>query len=91
MFGVIFGIVSVMTVPAMIIPVIIIAIILAIILAFPLLGYTVRMYRGETPAPQVNNWGSLFADGSKLFIILLIGSFCDLFLLLRFWGASSWR
>ncbi len=71
-FGVIFGIVSVMTIPAMIIPVIIIAVILAIILAFPLLGYTVRMYRGETPAPEVNNWGSLFADGLKLFIILLI-------------------
>jgi len=72
MFGVIFGIVSVMTAPAMIIPVLVITIIIAIILALPLLGYTVRLYRGETPAPEVNNWGSLFADGLKLFVVLLI-------------------
>jgi hypothetical protein len=32
----------------------------------------VRVYRGENPAPDVNNWGLLFADGLKLFIILLI-------------------
>ena len=72
MFGVIFGIVSALTAPAMLIPVIVIMRILAIILALPLLGYTVRIYRGETPAPEVNNWGSLFADGLKLFVILLI-------------------
>jgi hypothetical protein len=71
-FGVIFGIVSALTAPAMLIPIIVIMIILAIILALPLLGYTVRIYRGETPAPEVNNWGSLFSDGLKLFIILLI-------------------
>lgn len=72
MFGVIFGIVSALTAPAMLIPIIVIMIILAIILALPLLGYTVRIYRGETPAPEVNNWGSLFSDGLKLFVILLI-------------------
>lgn len=71
-FGVIFGIVSALTAPAMLIPIIVIMIILAIILALPLLGYTVRIYRGETPAPEVNNCGSLFSDGLKLFIILLI-------------------
>jgi hypothetical protein len=72
MFGIIFGIVSALTAPAMLIPIIVIMIILAIILALPLLGYTVRIYRGETPAPEVTNWGSLFSDGLKLFIILLI-------------------
>jgi len=72
MFGIIFGIVTALTAPAMLIPIIAIMIILAIILALPLLGYTVRVYRGETPAPEVNNWGSLFSDGLKLFIILLI-------------------
>lgn len=72
MLGVIFGIVTALTAPAMLIPIIAIMIILAIILALPLLGYTVRIYRGESPAPEVNNWGELFSDGLKLFVILLI-------------------
>jgi hypothetical protein len=72
MFGVIFGIVSALTAPAMLIPIIVIMIILAIILALPILGYMVRVYRGEKPAPEVNNWGSLFSDGLKLLIIHII-------------------
>jgi hypothetical protein len=72
MLGVIFGIVTALTAPAMLIPIIAVMIILAIILALPLLGYTVRIYRGESPAPEVNNWGELFSDGLKLFVILLI-------------------
>lgn len=72
MFGIIFGIVAAMTAPAMLIPTVVIMLIIAIILAFPLLGYTVRIYRGESPAPEVNNWGSLFSDGAKLFVVLLI-------------------
>ena len=87
LFGIVFGIVSVMTAPVMIIPVIIITIILAIILALPLLGYTVRMYRGETPAPEVNNWGSLFTDGLKLFIILLIYAIPVLILVIALLGS----
>jgi len=72
MIGVVFGVVSAFTAPGMLIPIIVIMIILAIILALPLLGYSVRLYRGENPAPDVNNWGALFSDGSKLFIILFI-------------------
>ena len=72
MFGVIFGIVAAMTAPAMIIPTLVIMLIIAVILALPLLGYMVRVYRGENPAPDVSNWGSLFADGLKLFVILFI-------------------
>jgi hypothetical protein len=72
MFGVIYGVVTAFTAPDMLIPIIVIMIILAIILALPLLGYGVRLYRGENPAPDVNNWGALFSDGLKLFIILFI-------------------
>lgn len=70
--GIVFGIVAASTAPEMLIPIIGIVIIFAIILSLPLFGYVVRIYRGETPAPEVNNWGSLFADGLKLFVILLI-------------------
>ena len=70
--GIVFGIVAASTAPEMFIPIIGIVIIFAIILSLPLFGYVVRIYRGETPAPEVNNWGSLFADGLKLFVILLI-------------------
>lgn len=40
---------------------------------FPfILGYCVRIYRGERPAPELEQWGSLFVDGLKLFVIELI-------------------
>ena len=40
---------------------------------FPfILGYCVRIYRGERPAPELENWGSLFVNGLKLFVIELI-------------------
>ena len=77
MIGVIFGIVSVLANPeslnmAVLIPTVVITIILAIILALPLLGYTVRIYRGDSPTPDINNWGALFSDGLKIFIICLV-------------------
>jgi hypothetical protein len=87
MLGIIFGIVAGLTAPAMLIPVILIAIILAIVLALPLLGYTVRIYRGEKPAPEVNNWGSLFADGLKLFVVLLIYAIPVLILVIALLGS----
>lgn len=71
-FGIVFAIVTGLAAPEMLIPIIGIMIILAIILTLPLFGYVVRIYRGETPAPEVNNWGSLFADGLKLLVILFI-------------------
>jgi len=40
---------------------------------FPfILGYCVRIYRGKRPAPELEQWGSLFVDGLKLFVIELI-------------------
>jgi MFS family permease len=40
---------------------------------FPLiLGYMVRIFRGETPAPEPGQWGSMFIDGLKLFLVELI-------------------
>jgi MFS family permease len=40
---------------------------------FPLiLGYIVRIYRGEKPAPEPGEWGTLFVDGLKLLIVQII-------------------
>jgi Protein of unknown function (DUF4013) len=45
-------------------------------LVFPLyLGYVIRIYRGANPSPQLDNWGSMFIDGIRLFIVGLIYSF----------------
>jgi len=42
-------------------------------IVFPLiLGYMVRIYRGVTPAPEPEQWGSMFIDGIKLLIIEII-------------------
>jgi len=40
---------------------------------FPLiLGYSMRIYRGATPSPDLDKWGEMFIDGIKLFIVGLI-------------------
>jgi MFS family permease len=40
---------------------------------FPLiLGYIVRIYRGERPAPEPGQWGSLFVDGLKLLVVQIV-------------------
>lgn len=47
--------------------------ILAIIcLGLPFSGYTLRVYRGAHPAPDVDEWGRLFIDGLKLLVVALI-------------------
>jgi hypothetical protein len=38
------------------------------------LGYVIRIYRGANPSPQLDNWGTMFIDGIRLFIIGLIYS-----------------
>jgi hypothetical protein len=49
------------------------SLILAIIcLGIPMNGYLMRIYRGATPAPEVDQWGTLFIDGLKLIIVGLI-------------------
>jgi hypothetical protein len=40
---------------------------------FPLiLGYMMRVFRGAPKAPELNEWGNMFIDGIKLFIVGLI-------------------
>jgi len=40
---------------------------------FPfILGYMVRIYRGEKPAPELEEWGSMFVDGLKFLCVQLI-------------------
>ncbi|MFA5267849.1 MAG: DUF4013 domain-containing protein [Methanoregula sp.] len=40
---------------------------------FPLiLGYIVRIYRGERPAPEPGEWGTLFEDGLKLLVVHIV-------------------
>jgi len=37
---------------------------------FPLfLGYMMRIYRGATPSPEPDDWGTMFIDGIKLIIV----------------------
>lgn len=43
-----------------------------ILLTIPLLGYTLKVFRGEKPAPEVTGWGTLIIDGIKYFIVSLI-------------------
>jgi hypothetical protein len=47
-------------------------IIATLLLCLPLLGYSLKVLRGEKPAPEVNDWGTLFIDGIKYFIVSLI-------------------
>lgn len=40
---------------------------------FPfILGYVVRIYKGENPAPELKQWGLLFVDGLKLLVVHII-------------------
>ena len=43
-----------------------------VLLCLPLLGYTLKVYRGEKPAPEVSDWGTLFVDGIKYAIVSLV-------------------
>jgi hypothetical protein len=47
-------------------------IIATILLGLPLMGYVLKVLRGEKPAPEVENWGTLFIDGIKLLIVYII-------------------
>jgi hypothetical protein len=41
-------------------------------LGLPFNGYIIRVYRGATPAPDVDQWGTLFVDGLKLLIVGIV-------------------
>ncbi|HTY53177.1 MAG TPA: DUF4013 domain-containing protein [Methanomicrobiales archaeon] len=43
-----------------------------IITSFFVAGYTVRIYRGTKPAPDFTGWVSLFIDGIKLDIVIIV-------------------
>jgi hypothetical protein len=47
-------------------------IIATILLGLPLAGYSMKILRGEKPAPEVDDWGTLFIDGIKYVIVALI-------------------
>ncbi|WAC06111.1 MAG: DUF4013 domain-containing protein [Methanoregula sp.] len=47
-------------------------IIATILLGIPLAGYCLKVLRGEKPAPEVTDWGTLFVDGIKAIIVVLI-------------------
>jgi hypothetical protein len=36
------------------------------------MGYSMKVLRGEKPAPEVEDWGTLFIDGIKYLIVALI-------------------
>jgi hypothetical protein len=47
-------------------------IIATILLGLPLMGYSLKVLRGEKPAPEVEDWGTLFIDGIKYLIVVII-------------------
>lgn len=47
-------------------------VIATILLCLPLLGYTLKVLRGEKPAPEVTDWGTLFVDGIRYAIVSII-------------------
>ncbi len=47
-------------------------IIATLLLGLPLMGYMMKVLRGEKPAPEVEDWGTLFIDGIKYLIVALI-------------------
>jgi hypothetical protein len=58
-----------------------------ILLCLPLLGYTLKVLRGEKPAPEVTGWGTLFIDGIKYAIVSIIWAIPCLIVL--FFGLGS--
>jgi len=47
-------------------------VIATILLGLPLMGYIMKVLRGEKPAPEVTDWGTLFIDGIKYLIVVII-------------------
>jgi hypothetical protein len=40
---------------------------------FPfIMGYTMEIYRGKTPPPEIENWGKLFVDGLKYLVAVCV-------------------
>jgi hypothetical protein len=57
---------------------------------FPLfLGYMMRIYRGANPAPELDEWGSMFIDGIKLWVVEIIFALPVIFLDFVLLGTAS--
>jgi len=63
-------------------------IIATILLGIPLAGYSLKVLRGDRPAPEVSDWGTLFIDGIKYLIIMLIYMIPAMIVLFFVVGAS---
>jgi hypothetical protein len=63
-------------------------VIATILLCLPLLGYMLKIYRGEKPAPEVTDWGTLFVDGIKYAIVSLVWAIPLLILFFVLIGAA---
>ena len=64
-------------------------IIATILLGIPLMGYAMKVLRGEKPAPEVNDWGTLFIDGIKYLIVSLIYALPIIIVWILVMGASA--
>jgi hypothetical protein len=64
-------------------------IIATILFGLPLMGYAMKVLRGEKPAPEVNDWGALFIDGIKYFIVSLIYALPIIIVWILVMGASA--
>ena len=64
-------------------------IIATILFGLPLMGYAMKVLRGEKPAPEVNDWGALFIDGFKYFIVSLIYALPIIIVWILVMGASA--
>lgn len=60
-----------------------------LILCIPLMGYVLKIYRGEKPAPEVDDWGKLFIDGIMYIIIAIIYSIPLIILQFLMFGAVA--
>jgi len=64
-------------------------IIATILLGLPLAGYAMKVLRGEKPAPEVDDWGTLFIDGIKYVIVALIYAIPIIIVWVLVLGASA--
>jgi hypothetical protein len=59
-----------------------------ILLCIPLMGYTVRVFRGDKPAPEVTDWVALIIDGIKYLVISIIYAIPSLVILFVTMGSA---
>jgi len=64
-------------------------IIATVLLGIPLMGYAMKVLRGEKPAPDVEDWGTLFIDGIKYIIVGFIYAIPLLIIWILVIGASA--